>query len=184
MAALVWRVSHIYNQRPALREMYSIYVNVAGSAFVSYGVDEIDLKGQINALVEPLLAGAAGRLPLVAPVTSALGNAFFHGAVNCLLVSRVGLMAKNYLDLGYDPQTGLRRSSFREALSLARGVFKGSFQELRGAIVDVAAAPVEKLKTKTAEAAKSAAGAVGDACGAVASTGRKMGSLLKRHREQ
>ncbi|WP_243359808.1 DUF697 domain-containing protein [Fundidesulfovibrio terrae] len=184
MAALVWRVSHIYNQRPSLKEMYSIYVNVAGSAFVSYGVDEIDIKSQINALVEPLMAGAAGRLPVVSSVTSALGNAFFHGAVNCILVCRVGLMTKNYLGVGYDPESGLRRTSFRDALVLARGVFKGSFQELGSAIMDVAAAPVEKLKTKTAEAAKSAAGAVGGACGAVASTGRKMGSLLKRNREQ
>ena len=183
MAAMVWKVSHIYNQRPSLKEMYAIYVNVAATAFVSYGVDEIDIKSQINALMEPLMAHAAGHLPVVSSVTSAFANAFFHGAVNCILVSRVGLMTKNYLSLNYDLESGLRRSSFREALAFAREVFTGSFKDLRNAMLDVACAPVEKLKTKTAEAAKSAAGAVGDACGAVASTGRKMGSLLKRGRE-
>lgn len=189
MARLVWRVSHIYNQRPSLGEMGAIYRNVAGSCFVTYGVDEIDIKSQINALVEPLMAHAVGHLPVVSSVTSAFANAFFHGAVNCILVSRVGLMTKNYLSVGYDLECGLRRSSFRDAVAFARQVFSGSFKELRGALREVAAAPLEKLKNKTVEAAKGVSGLAGEACGAgarktsgaLASAGTKMIRVFKKN---
>lgn len=174
-AFLVWKVSHIYNQRPSLREMFSIYTNVVGSSFVSYGIDEIDIKTQINALVEPLMAHAVGHVPIVSSITSSFANAFFHGAVNCILVSRVGIITKNYISIGYDLDSGLRRSSFQEAVSFARNVFTGSFKELRSALCDVATAPFEKLKKQTAKAAKSASGLVGDACGAVAD-GAKAGA--------
>ena len=174
-AFLVWKVSHIYNQRPSLREMFSIYTNVVGSSFVSYGIDEIDIKTQINALVEPLMVHAVGHVPIVSSITSSFANAFFHGAVNCILVSRVGLITKNYISIGYDLDNGLRRSSFQEAVSFARSVFTGSFRELRSALGEVAAAPFEKLKTKTVKAAKNASGLVGDACGAVAD-GAKAGA--------
>jgi hypothetical protein len=167
-AFLVWKVSHIYNQRPSLREIFSIYTNVVGSSFVSYGIDEIDIKTQINALVEPLMAHAVGHVPIVSSITSSFANAFFHGAVNCILVSRVGLITKNYISIGYDLDNGLRRSSFQEAISFAREVFTGSFKELKNALCEVAAAPFAKLKTKTAKVAKSASGLVGEACGAVA----------------
>ncbi|MBI4805443.1 MAG: DUF697 domain-containing protein [Desulfovibrio sp.] len=167
-AFLVWKVSHIYNQRPSLKEMYSIYLNVVGSSFVSYGIDEIDIKTQINALVEPLMAHAVGHVPIVSSITSSFANAFFHGAVNCILVSRVGLLTKNYISMGYDLDNGLRKSSFQEAVSFARDVFTGSFKELKNALCEVASAPLEKLKTKTARAAKSASERVGDVCGAVA----------------
>ena len=39
---MVWRVAHLYYQRPSLREMLYLYANVAATSFVAGELDDLE----------------------------------------------------------------------------------------------------------------------------------------------
>ena len=55
---MVWKVAHIYYQRPTVRDMVHLYANVAATAFVAAEIGDLDLSEQ----VEPVLTSALGAL--------------------------------------------------------------------------------------------------------------------------
>lgn len=51
LVKMVWRIAHIYNQRPSYTSLFSLYANVAGTTLIAGSVDEIDISEQL----EPVL---------------------------------------------------------------------------------------------------------------------------------
>jgi hypothetical protein len=41
---LIWRIAHVYYQRPSLRDFAQLYVNVASTALVAAGIEDIDAE--------------------------------------------------------------------------------------------------------------------------------------------
>ena len=50
---MVWRVAHLYYQRPSLREMTYLYANVAATSFVAGELDDLEL----HQMIQPVVAG-------------------------------------------------------------------------------------------------------------------------------
>jgi hypothetical protein len=40
---LIWKVALVYYQRPSLRDFVQLYANVASTAFIAAGVEDIDV---------------------------------------------------------------------------------------------------------------------------------------------
>ena len=40
---LIWQVAHVYYQRPSLRDFVQLYANVASTAFIAAGIEDIDV---------------------------------------------------------------------------------------------------------------------------------------------
>ena len=53
--SLIWRIAYIYNQRPSLREVAKLYVNVFSCAFVSSSID-----GMVDSAAESTVEAALG----------------------------------------------------------------------------------------------------------------------------
>ena len=102
LARLVWRVAKVYDQRPALRELLRVYLNVAGTALLAAGLEDVDLTDRVEALVGPVATGAGlGMVPGGASLAAAVTASVLDGTANALLALRVGLVAResfNYRD--------------------------------------------------------------------------------------
>ncbi|UCF19498.1 MAG: DUF697 domain-containing protein [Gemmatimonadota bacterium] len=105
---LIWKLAHVYYQRPSLRDMIYLYANVASTALIASSLEEIDIAEQL----EPVLATGVGSVAAVVPGTSLLLNSLTTGAANAFLTLRVGIVAKSYCSaLVLPPRGVLRRSA-------------------------------------------------------------------------
>jgi hypothetical protein len=113
---MVWRIAHVYCQRPAARDMLHLYANVAGTAFLASELGDLDLGEQ----VEPVLSAAVGALGASLPGLQVAGtiltSCVLDGSANAFLTLRVGMIAKRYCGaLVVEPKRAVRRAATAEA---------------------------------------------------------------------
>lgn len=95
---LTTKIAYLYNQRPSVKELITLYINVFATIFIVTEMDDAEI---IHSQLEPIMdnltssftaafAGQAGKLG------AAFANAAFQGAINSLLVMRVGFIAIQY----------------------------------------------------------------------------------------
>ena len=104
LVRLVWRVSSIYNQRPAPREIMSVYASVSSSTFVAFSLEALDIPRIITETVSQIVpatapAITAASVPLVGSALQAFTESAIDGASNCLLAVRAGVAVKKSLSL-------------------------------------------------------------------------------------
>ncbi len=91
---MVWRIAHLYGQRPSPRELLGLYATVAGTVFIASELDDLDLQDQ----VEPILSAAMGALGASVPgfqvAGTILANCIMSGSAKAFLTLRVGMVAK------------------------------------------------------------------------------------------
>jgi hypothetical protein len=113
---MVWRIAHLYGQRPTPRDLARLYANVAGTAFLAGELDDLDLGEQ----VEPILSSALGSLGANVPgfhvAGTILANCVLSGSANAFLTLRVGTIARRYCGATVaEPRAAVRRAATREA---------------------------------------------------------------------
>jgi Domain of unknown function (DUF697) len=132
---MVWRIAHLYGQRPTPRELARLYAAVAGTVFVAAEIDDLDLQEQ----VEPILSSAMGALGASLPgfqvAGTILANCVLSGSANAFLTLRVGMVAKRCCGATVvQRRSALRRAATAEAAGhLGRIVSEGT-SKLTGAI--------------------------------------------------
>ena len=55
---MIWRIAHLYYQRPSLAGMAHLYANVAATAFVAGELDDLEL----HQMIQPVVAGSVGTV--------------------------------------------------------------------------------------------------------------------------
>jgi hypothetical protein len=147
---MIWRIAHLYHQRPSLKEMIQLYGNVAGTAFVAGELQDIDLSDQ----VEPILSSAVSALGVTIPgfqlAGSILASCVLSGSANAFLTLRVGMIAKRYCGaLVLEPRPSLRRAATAEAArqlgtivadgtgKISKAVWRASVDKVGGAVSGV-----------------------------------------------
>ncbi len=93
--AMVRRIAGVYYQRPTPRDLIYLYSNVAGTAFLSYALEEIDLAEQIEPMVESAIGGLTA-VPILGAMVTPLVSAIMDGTANAFLTLRIGLIASQY----------------------------------------------------------------------------------------
>jgi hypothetical protein len=120
---LIYRIAHLYNQRPTLREFGGLYANVGATIFAARQLDDPNLREQIQPVFNAVLGHAAISLvPGVAPVASMVLNSLLDGTANAFLTLRVGVICQNYCRC----ITAVDRSAIRRSSSLAAASMLGS----------------------------------------------------------
>ncbi len=104
---LIWKIAHVYYQRPTLRDMLYLYANVASTALIASSLEEIDIAEQL----QPVLATGVGSMAAVVPGTTLLVNSLSTGAANAFLTLRVGIISKSYSSALVLPPKGVMRRS-------------------------------------------------------------------------
>src|SRR5205823_5540047 len=96
---MVGRVARIYVQRPSPREVIRLYLNVAGTAFISSGLESLDLGEMVAPLATSVVPALKGGIPGLSGISALLVRCVSNGAANAFLTLRVGEVARRYCEL-------------------------------------------------------------------------------------
>lgn len=118
---MVWQVTTLYNQRPALRELAYLYSNVFATAFLAGRIENLDLlEDQLEPVIASIIGGSLSSLtPALNTATSIVTNSVIEGSANAFLTLRVGIITKLYCASLIRQEKGqLRQIAAVQAISL------------------------------------------------------------------
>lgn len=130
---LIWQVAHVYYQRPSLRDFVQLYANVASTAFIAAGVEDID--------VDVLLGTMFGSSAAAIPGMHLLASSILSGSANAFLTLRVGMITKGYCSSTVRVEKkGLRRAASVQAAKLLGSIVRDGTVKLSKAAVTASTA--------------------------------------------
>ena len=137
---LIWQVAHVYYQRPSLRDFVQLYANVASTAFLAAGIEDIDVDVLVGTIFGSTVAAIPGMHLLASSVLSGSANAF--------LTLRVGMITKEYCRCTVRVEkAGLRRTATVKAAKLLGSI-------VREGTIRLSKATVNASRTKLSQAFK------------------------------
>src|ERR1700756_3489871 len=114
---LIWRVAHVYYQRPSLRDFVHLYANVASTAFIAAGIEDVD----VDVLVTTIFGSTVAAIPGM----HLLAEAVLSGSANAFLTLRVGMITKEYCRCTVRVEkAGLRRAATLKAAKLLGSIVR------------------------------------------------------------
>ena len=137
---LVWRLAHLYDQRPSLSDLVRLYANVATTAFLVSELEDLDISEQMEPVIASALAGsAASLLPGASVVASVVTQSILDGAANAFLTLRIGVLCRRYCgSLTARDLAGLRRYAAVTAAQMLGSVVSASAGVVTRAILRAA----------------------------------------------
>lgn len=134
---MVWDIAHIYYQRPAPRDMLTLYANVGAATFLATQIEDLDISEQLEPVVGSLMQNSALKsVPFVGSISSVVVDSLMEGTINAFLTLRVGIVTKRYcgtLDV-FNARTA-RRAAFKEATGMLRTLVLQTSGQVVSAIV-------------------------------------------------
>ena len=118
---MIWRVAHIYWQRPSLRDMVKLYGNVGATALIASELDEIDITRQVEPIINAVLRSPGRSIPVIGHAAHIVTDSLLEGSTNAFLTLRVGIVTQRYCgswDIA-DRKT-IRKNSFITASGLLK----------------------------------------------------------------
>lgn len=121
---LVWKVAHVYYQRPSGKELLYLYGNVGATAFLAGQIEDIDLAEHLEPIVTSIAKNASGRsVPVLGPTATIILDSLMEGTTNAFLSLRVGILSKKYCNqLTVSTKREIRSSTLKEASKLLRTI--------------------------------------------------------------
>jgi Domain of unknown function (DUF697) len=163
---LIWRIAHLYWQRPNPRDLLQLYANVFITVFLAQSLDDLDVHEVVTPVLGPVFTSAGiGAIPGAGGVATVVADALLEGTVNAFLTLRVGCITRQYCasETAFDRRM-IRWSATREAAALLPGVVGQSAGLVTAAIWAVAKG------SGITKAAAAVGDMVGNATGAVTTT--------------
>lgn len=147
---MVWKIAHIYYQRPTLRQIIYLYANVAVSSFVASEIEDLDISQQIEPVIKSFFKNSAGKsLPVIGPTANIILDSLLEGSTNAFLALRVGIITKKYCGCNeVISRSAIRRRAFMEAAGQLRSiVMESSNRIMSGVLKATKKAGVDTLKS-------------------------------------
>jgi len=134
---LIWNVAHVYYQRPSLRDFAQLYANVASTAFIAAGVEDVD----VDVLVSTLFGSTVAAIPGMHLLTSSV----LSGSANAFLTLRVGMITKEYCRCTVRVEkAGLRRAATLQAAKLLGTIVRDGTFKLSKSVVTASTTKLTK----------------------------------------
>lgn len=95
---LVWNISNLYSQRPSIKNLIKLYINVFGTVLAAKQIDDLDiLSEELGQVLSTVMTGSLGKMvPIASFITSFVVDSILEGTINTLLVLRIGLLTQYY----------------------------------------------------------------------------------------
>lgn len=150
---LIWKIAHVYYQRPSLRDFVQLYANVASTAFIAAGIEDID--------VDVLVGTVFGSTVAAIPGMHLLASSVLSGSANAFLTLRVGMITKEYCRCTAQVEKrGLRRAATLRAAKLLGSIVSDGTRKLTRATLDASKTKIRdaftRLVTRRPDTAESA----------------------------
>ena len=124
-AKMVWRLAHVYHQRPGAREIVHLYANVGATAFIAGELEDMDISDHIQPVVSGVFGSVAGSVPGLQTASTVFVASVLGGATNAFLTLRVAMIAKQYCAaLTSEPRRNLRRAAVVQAGGMLGGIVR------------------------------------------------------------
>lgn len=162
---MVWRIAHVFQQRPSPRQIGYLYANVLGTAAASSQLDRVDLAQHVQPVLSSVMGQTMTSIPGMSSAAGFVSNALFQGSVNAFLTLRVGMVAIEYCRATVRP---VRRTVWKSAEAKAAGLLART----------VATGTTRVTKAFVEAAARSVAGAATSVAGAVVKGGQQVGGAV------
>ncbi|HEV2401005.1 MAG TPA: DUF697 domain-containing protein [Candidatus Sulfotelmatobacter sp.] len=135
---LIWKIAHVYYQRPSLRDFVQLYANVASTALIAAGIEDVD--------VDVLVGTVFGSTVAAVPGMHLLASSVLSGSANAFLTLRVGMITKEYCRA----RTRVEKKGLRRAATVQAAKLLGSI--VREGTVKLTQATLNASKTKIRDA--------------------------------
>ena len=140
---LIWQVAHIYYQRPSLRDFVQLYANVASTAFIAAGIEDVD--------VDVLVSTVFGSTVAAIPGMHLLASSVLSGSANAFLTLRVGMITKEYCRCTVQVERqGLRRAATLQAAKLLGSIVREGSIKLSKAAVTASTSRLKRTFSRVA----------------------------------
>jgi hypothetical protein len=138
---LIWKIAHVYYQRPSLRDFVQLYANVASTALIAAGIEDID--------VDVLIGTVFGSTVAAVPGMHLLASSVLSGSANAFLTLRVGMITKEYCRARTQVERkGLRRAATLQAAKLLGGIVKEGTVKLTQATLQASKTKLRETFTR------------------------------------
>jgi hypothetical protein len=138
---LIWKIAHVYYQRPSLRDFVQLYANVASTAFIAAGIEDID--------VDVLVSTVFGSTVAAIPGMHLLASSMLSGSANAFLTLRVGMITKEYCRCTTQVEKkGLRRAATVKAAKLLGSVVSDGTKKLSRAMLNASKTKIRDTFTR------------------------------------
>jgi hypothetical protein len=145
---MLWQIARVYYQRPTLRDLATLYGNVASTVFVASQLDDLDLAEQVQPLVSGVLGSAVGAVPGLHAASALFVNSVVNGTANAFLTLRVGIIAKRHCGALVLPERRtVRRLAVSQAAQMLGAIAQDGAKRVAGAFWAAS-------KTRVGEAAR------------------------------
>lgn len=106
---LIWKLAHIYNQKPRIKELLNVYTSVIANALAAAAMSEISIQEVVESMIRQVSGGLSS---FVVKGLSKVIDSIFDGTCNALLSLRVGYLAKDYCKYSteYDERESRKKS--------------------------------------------------------------------------
>ena len=121
---MIWKIAHIYFQRPTLRDLAYLYTNVGANSFLASEIEDFDITQQIEPVATAIFRNASGKsVPLIGPTAQILLDSLLEGSTNAFLTLRVGILARKYCgELGEVDVRKMKREALKESAGQLRSI--------------------------------------------------------------
>lgn len=129
LSKMVWDILHLYNQRPALKEIVNLYANIAGTVLMAKEMEDLALLDeQLEPVINSVIGGTLGTLfPGMIALTNFIINSVVQGSANSFLALRIGIMAKKYSGMRIrEDRKIIKRSATLEACALMGSIIQSN----------------------------------------------------------
>lgn len=147
---MVWRIAHIYYQRPTLKDMGRLYTNVAMATFLASEIEDMDISEQFQPVIQAMMKNTAGKsIPIIGTTTNIIMDSLLEGTTNAFLSLRVGIIAKKYCGSieAFDKKRAKRRAYIEATEMLGKIVVQSSGKVISSVIKATKNAGVETFKS-------------------------------------
>ena len=125
----------------SLRDFVQLYANVASTAFIAAGVEDVDVDVLVSTIFGSTVAAIHGMHLLASSVLSGSANAF--------LTLRVGMITKEYCSCTVRVEKmGLRRAATLQAAKLLGSIVRDGTVKLSKAAVSASTAKITDAFTR------------------------------------
>ncbi|QNO15872.1 DUF697 domain-containing protein [Alkalicella caledoniensis] len=152
LSKMIWNIAHIYNQRPTVKELVLLYINVGGTVLMAKEINELNL---IDEQLEPVITALLGETILASQtviVSNLVVNSVLEGSANAFLSLRVGKIAMKYCSsLTEVDRKSVRKAATLEACELLGTIVKQNTSLIVKSVVKGAGKGTIKLLRKSKE---------------------------------
>ncbi|MGB3468536.1 MAG: DUF697 domain-containing protein, partial [Cyclobacteriaceae bacterium] len=161
---MVWRIAHIYYQRPTIKDMSRLYSNVALATFLASEIEDLDISEQFQPVIQAMMKNTAGKsIPFVGTTANIVMDSLLEGTTNAFLSLRVGIIARKYCGSieAFDAKRAKRRAYLEASEMLGKIVVSSSGKIISSVFKATKNAGVETFRSGV-QSVKNAGGRVKD----------------------